>query len=60
VLKVCNCVSVDHTSVLQAMNVSHEDAVGTLRLSLGKGTSESDVDSAADILIAHARKQLVK
>jgi cysteine desulfurase len=39
------------SSVLTAMGMSPEDALGAVRLSLGRGTSEGGVDRAAELLI---------
>ena len=46
------------SSVLRAMKVPEEYARGTLRLSVGPGTTEEEVDGAVDILVGAARKQL--
>lgn len=44
---------VDHPStVLTAMGLPPEDALSAVRLSLGRGTTERDVQRAADLLIA--------
>ena len=46
---------VDHPSpVLLAMGVAHDDALGALRLSVGRGTTTADVLRAAQILIEAA------
>ncbi|MBD3335139.1 MAG: aminotransferase class V-fold PLP-dependent enzyme [Candidatus Eisenbacteria bacterium] len=44
---------VDHPSaVLTAMGVPEEEALGTVRLSLGRATQEADVDAAAGALVS--------
>eukprot|EP00877_Chromochloris_zofingiensis_P009706 jgi/Chrzof1/498/Cz01g18020.t1 len=45
------------SSVLQAMKVPPQFAVGTLRLSTGRGTSVEDVDTAVELITQAARKQ---
>ena len=47
-----------YSSVLKAMNVPPEFAVGTLRLSVGPDTTEEDVDRAASVIVEEARRQL--
>ncbi|GKY99196.1 hypothetical protein MPSEU_000875000 [Mayamaea pseudoterrestris] len=46
------------SSVLQAMRVPIEFARGTLRLSLGPFLTERDVDRAAEIIAAQAKRQM--
>ncbi len=43
------------SSVLTAMGTSPDDALGAVRLSLGRGTTEGDVDRAAELLLDAAR-----
>lgn len=51
------CHSTESVSaVLQAMKVPHEFARGTLRLSVGPKTTESEIDLAASILVHEALK----
>ncbi|KAL3145998.1 hypothetical protein ABBQ38_015358 [Trebouxia sp. C0009 RCD-2024] len=45
------------SSVLQAMQVPVEYAVGTLRLSTGRHTVEQDIVKAAELILAHSRQQ---
>lgn len=45
-----------YSSILKAMNVSPEYAVGTLRLSVGPDTSAEDVDRAASIIIEEVKR----
>lgn len=40
------------SQVLSAAGLAPADALGTVRLSLGRGTTEADVDRAADALVA--------
>ena len=44
----CHTDHVEVSSVLKAMNVALEYAMGTLRLSVGRTTSEAEVDRAVD------------
>ncbi len=46
------------SSVLRAMGVPLEYAVGTLRLSTGRHTTMSEVERAAELILAEARRQL--
>lgn len=43
--------------VLQAMKVEPRFAVGTLRLSTGRHTTEADIDTAVKLIVGAARKQ---
>jgi cysteine desulfurase len=43
--------------VLSAMGVPPEFAVGTLRLSVGRHTTEEDVDTTVELVLEAARKQ---
>lgn len=52
------CETISYSSILKAMNVPPEYAVGTLRLSVGPDTTEDDVDFAADIIVKEAKRQL--
>jgi cysteine desulfurase len=51
------CHAEDGTSsgVLGAMGISGEDAKGALRLTLGRGTMEGDVERAAGVIVSAAR-----
>ena len=53
-----SCQSQSYSSVLKAMNVPSEFAVGTLRLSVGPDTTEEDVDFAAEVIIEEVKRQL--
>jgi cysteine desulfurase len=46
----CSAGKVDPSHVLLAMGVPEEEAVGALRLSLGRHTSEADIDRVLDVL----------
>ena len=46
------------SAVLRAMDVPHAQAVGTLRLSTGRHTTEAEVRRAAALIIAEAKRQL--
>jgi cysteine desulfurase len=46
----CHAEGVDLSTVLEAMRVPLEYAMGTVRLSVGRGTREDDVDRAAEVL----------
>ena len=50
--------SMSYSSILKAMNVPREYAIGTLRLSVGPDTTEDDVDLAAEIIVKEAKGQL--
>ncbi len=47
----CHAEHVEISSVLQAMEVPVEYAMGTIRFSVGRFTTESEVDTAADDII---------
>jgi len=46
------------SEVLKCINVPDEFARGTLRLSVGPGTTLEEVDAASDIIIAEAKRQI--
>jgi len=48
----------EYSSILKALNVPSEFAVGTLRLSVGPDTTREEVDHAASIIVKEARRQL--
>lgn len=48
------------SSVLQAMSVPFDFAVGTLRISFGRHTTESDIDNAVALIVTAARDQLAQ
>ena len=47
-----------YSSILKALSVAPEYAIGTLRLSVGPDTTVDEIDGAASIIAAEARKQL--
>jgi cysteine desulfurase len=47
-----------YSSILKAMNVPPEFAIGTLRLSVGPDVTEEEVDRAGSIIVEEARGQL--
>ena len=42
--------------VLAAMGVDRSVAMGALRLSLGRTTTEADIDRATDVIVASVRR----
>ena len=46
----CSSSSLDPSHVLMAIGLSHDDALGGIRLSFGKGTSVEDIDRFAAAL----------
>jgi cysteine desulfurase len=53
----CHADNVEISSVLEAMGVPIEWAVGTVRLSIGRGTTVEEVDQAVEI-VANAVRRL--
>ncbi len=51
----CHAGQVTISTVLQAMGVSTEYAMGTLRLSVGKMTTEDEIDAAVEIIVEAIR-----
>jgi len=54
----CHAQSVSISSVLQAMDLPLEWARGTIRFSVGRGTTLDEVDEAADVVAEAVRDQL--
>ena len=52
----CHSGSTEPSSVLLEMGISHEWALGALRLSLGRWTNKQDVDAAADLIIERSKR----
>eukprot|EP00581_Thalassiosira_minuscula_P007943 CAMPEP_0183712250 /NCGR_PEP_ID=MMETSP0737-20130205/7419_1 /TAXON_ID=385413 /ORGANISM="Thalassiosira miniscula, Strain CCMP1093" /LENGTH=447 /DNA_ID=CAMNT_0025940829 /DNA_START=240 /DNA_END=1583 /DNA_ORIENTATION=+ len=50
--------SISYSSILKALHVPPEYAIGTLRLSVGPDTTEKDVDFAAEVIVKEAKRQL--
>jgi cysteine desulfurase len=46
----CSAASLDPSHVLMALGMSREAAMGSLRLSLGRDTTDEDVDTVLDVL----------
>ena len=44
-------------AILKAMKVPMEFALGTLRLSVGRHSTPAEIDTAADLIVAEAKKQ---
>ena len=53
----CHTNAASVSAVLKAMDVPLEYAVGTLRLSTGRHTTEAEVREAAKLIIAQAQRQ---
>lgn len=53
----CHTQSASVSAVLKAMDVPLEYALGTLRLSTGRHTTEDEVRRAAELIIAEAKRQ---
>jgi cysteine desulfurase len=53
----CHADQVDISSVLQAMNIPLEWAMGTVRFSVGRGTTSEDIEQAIEILVNAVRIQ---
>jgi cysteine desulfurase len=53
----CHTTQASVSSVLRAMDVPLEYAVGTLRLSTGRHTTEEEVRKAAGLIVAEAKRQ---
>lgn len=53
----CNSASVEPSHVLTAMGIERSLAYASLRLSIGRYTSESDIDKAVEIITSEVSKQ---
>lgn len=51
----CHAGEEHASSVLTAMGIAAEDALGAVRLTLGRGTTEEEIDRAAELLVTAAR-----
>ena len=51
----CHAVSTKPSAVLLAMGLSNEQALGSLRLSLGRWTTRGEVDEAPQLIVSNAR-----
>lgn len=56
----CHAESVDVSAVLEAMQVPIEFAMGTIRLSTGRGTTMQEIKQAADEIITTVRQLMPK
>ena len=54
----CHSGSFEPSKVLLELGLSREEALGALRLSLGRGTSKEEVDSASRLIVEHANEIL--
>jgi cysteine desulfurase len=52
----CNSASAEGSYVLRAMGLSEKDALSSLRFSLGKDTSKTDMENATDYVIETVKK----
>jgi cysteine desulfurase len=52
----CHAGTTDPSPVLSAMGIDRDDALSAVRLSLGRWTTGPDIDGAADVLVAAARR----
>jgi cysteine desulfurase len=51
----CHAGSTKASAVLLAMGLSNEQALGSLRLSLGRWTTSKEVDEASRLIVNNAR-----
>jgi cysteine desulfurase len=54
----CHSGSFEPSKVLLALGLSKEEALGALRLSLGRGTTNEEVDTASRLIVEHANEIL--
>ena len=54
----CHAGSTEPSKVLLAMGISHNLALGALRLSLGRWTAEKEIDKAAGLIVEKAKRLL--
>jgi cysteine desulfurase len=52
----CHSGSFEPSKVLLELSLSKEEALGALRLSLGRGTTKEDVDTASRLIVEHANE----
>jgi cysteine desulfurase len=52
----CHAGSTEPSGVLMAMGLSREWALGALRLTLGRFSTQKEIDTAADSIIEHSRR----
>jgi len=54
----CHSGGFEPSKVLLALGLSREEALGALRLSLGRGTTKEEVDAASRLIVEHANEIL--
>jgi cysteine desulfurase len=54
----CHLGSFEPSNVLLGLGLSKEEALGALRLSLGRGTTKEEVDTASRLIVEHANEIL--
>jgi cysteine desulfurase len=54
----CHSGSFEPSKVLVGLGLSKEEALGALRLSLGRGTTKEEVDTASRLIVEHANEIL--
>lgn len=54
----CHAGSTKPSAVLLAMGLLNEQALGALRLSLGRWTTREEVDEASRLIVSNARQEL--
>ena len=54
----CHSGSFEPSKVLLALGLTNEEALGALRLSLGRGTTKEEVDKASRLIVEHANEIL--
>ncbi len=54
----CHSGSFEPSKVLLALGLNREEALGALRLSLGRGTIKEEVDKASRLIVEHANEIL--
>lgn len=54
----CHSGSFEPSKVLLALGLNREEALGALRLSLGRGTTKEEVDKASRLIVEHANEIL--
>jgi cysteine desulfurase len=52
----CSSASLEPSHVLLATGVKHEEAHGSIRFSMGRGTTEGDIDALMEILPKHVAR----
>ena len=54
----CHSGSFEPSKVLLGLGLSKQEALGALRLSLGRGTTKEEVDTASRLIVDHANEIL--